>query len=747
MSKFQWTSPEMKWYSFLFIVAVLIFQSCLTSYQPEIIILDDWHYRTADRGDFAKKQIDLQGWNSVKAGAYLSQFDEPAVDGYVWFRTKVRITDDLKLYSYLNDSLLFDFKQINGPDEFYLNGRLVGRNGRMIKNDRGMNDLSAFKDISGKRQYTLSAEDSLIHWNETNTLALRIYADDQARLLAAPNPSVSMKDFKDYVSIDQHFTDFHFITRDSLQKDIRIRNHSNHYTFSGSLELSVMPASGDESVYQESREMTLKPGEKTKLTSHFPLTEPSGYVLNYRFIEQNSKFYFTQEEKIPELLTPPTGIAPSINYPRIAGFTPSSAVLFRIPVSGRKPMTISSGDLPAGLTIDQDKPVIRGRLPAAGTYNFTVVANNNHGSDSAAFTFRVGNQISLTPPMTWNNKDYLNCRLEAGDVVDVSSSLVQSGLTDMGWHYVNIYDCWQRNARNQNNRILYGNNRFPDIQDLASQLHDSGLKLGLYSAPASTTCQGYPGSAGNEYTDAWTWNAWDVDYLTYEYCPGPDSVNPVQNSLLRRSVFNMGNALQSISRDIIYHVVLNDRQIRINDNYHVNALAHQSDSIDIREMMYGKYDSIPFQEAGYWHDFGNLSIGSQFERRFDNADQLYSYVSFMALLPSPWMISIHPDSLSVFTRNLLTNKEVIGIHQTSVKRFPKIIKINHHYIVWQKVMSDSSIVYGVFNKKNESRYVDMREITGMKEHSGRDVWRQKTLESLGETDSIKLDAWGVRLIK
>lgn len=56
------------------------------------------------------------------------------------------------------------------------------------------------------------------------------------------------------------------------------------------------------------------------------------------------------------------------------------------------------------------------------------------------------------------------------------------------------------------------------MKDLGDHIHDAGLKFGLSLGSGSKTCNGYPGSLGNEMTDAGSiWN-WGVDYLRYGNC-------------------------------------------------------------------------------------------------------------------------------------------------------------------------------------------------------------------------------------
>lgn len=49
-------------------------------------------------------------------------------------------------------------------------------------------------------------------------------------------------------------------------------------------------------------------------------------------------------------------------------------------------------------------------------------------------------------------------------------------------------------------------------------VHNLGLKLGLYGDAGTQTCSGFPGSYGNEQKDADTLAAWGVDYWKFDNC-------------------------------------------------------------------------------------------------------------------------------------------------------------------------------------------------------------------------------------
>ncbi|KAI0690524.1 glycoside hydrolase superfamily [Cytidiella melzeri] len=139
------------------------------------------------------------------------------------------------------------------------------------------------------------------------------------------------------------------------------------------------------------------------------------------------------------------------------------------------------------------------------------------------------------PALGWNSWNAYGCDINETKVLDAAELIVSLGLYKAGYQYVNIDDCWPLMARNTTtNRIVPDPTKFPNgISGVATKVHALGLKFGIYSDAGTTTCAGFPGSLGNEATDAATFSEWGVDYLKYDNCAVPanwsDSSTPQNN--------------------------------------------------------------------------------------------------------------------------------------------------------------------------------------------------------------------------
>ncbi|KAK8091234.1 glycoside hydrolase [Apiospora phragmitis] len=119
------------------------------------------------------------------------------------------------------------------------------------------------------------------------------------------------------------------------------------------------------------------------------------------------------------------------------------------------------------------------------------------------------------PAMGWNSWNEYGCDINDDVFIRVAELMVNLGLKDLGYQYVNIDDCWSVKGTTRDNatrRIIPDPVKFPrGIKHVADEMHARGLKLGIYGDAGTQTCGGYPGSLGYEEVDAAAWSEWGVD--------------------------------------------------------------------------------------------------------------------------------------------------------------------------------------------------------------------------------------------
>ncbi|RYO73804.1 hypothetical protein DL766_009411 [Monosporascus sp. MC13-8B] len=130
------------------------------------------------------------------------------------------------------------------------------------------------------------------------------------------------------------------------------------------------------------------------------------------------------------------------------------------------------------------------------------------------------------PALGWNSWNEYGCDINETVFVNVARLMVDLGLKDLGYEYVNIDDCWSDKKLKRDNvthELLPDHAKFPSgIAHTVGLIHEMGLKVGIYGDAGSETCGGYAGSLGYEETDAATFAKWGIDYLKYDNCAVPE---------------------------------------------------------------------------------------------------------------------------------------------------------------------------------------------------------------------------------
>ncbi|EQD27443.1 alpha-galactosidase, partial [mine drainage metagenome] len=156
---------------------------------------------------------------------------------------------------------------------------------------------------------------------------------------------------------------------------------------------------------------------------------------------------------------------PEIHGPQAIGTTPEKPFIFKIPVTGAGKISLSVTGLPAGLELDQ-QGVLRGSVGQAGSYKVEIIARNNVGRTSRRLEIRAGERLlAQTPPMGWSSWNAFGVDVDQEKIWKTADALVQSGLADKGYSFINIDAGWT-GQRNTAGRIMPDKNKFPDIKAL-----------------------------------------------------------------------------------------------------------------------------------------------------------------------------------------------------------------------------------------------------------------------------------------
>ena len=474
----------------------------------------------------------------------------------------------------------------------------------------------------------------------------------------------------------------------------------------------------------------------------------------------------------PFLLTPKSEPAPKINSPAVCGARAGKPFIYRIPCTGRRPIEFAAERLPETLTLDPDSGIITGTTPATkGEYIVKFHARNEVGTDVREWKLAVGDLLALTPPMGWNSWYIHYDRVTEVDMRAAADAMIESGMADFGYQYVNIDDCWMKKKGDEPyhdaNGAVLPNAKFPDMAGLAEHIHALGLRAGLYTSPGPWTCAGYVGAFEHEEADARRFAEWGYDFLKYDWCSYESVAKGEGVERLQRPYRQISEILRRLDRDL----VLNLCQYGMGDVWQWGAEVGghcwrtTGDLGNVRGGLLPGFYSIGMSNAkhwenakpGAWNDPDYILIGwidspfvpGQGAPVTLTPNEQYSYMSLWCLMAAPLIFSGDMTKLDAFTLNVLCNAEVIAVDQDPLGRQARIVRQNEEGLVLTKPLSDGSVAVGLFNLAEETRIIGASwDELGVRGRQGiRDLWRQKDLDAVETRYDCEVARHGVALIR
>jgi alpha-galactosidase len=498
------------------------------------------------------------------------------------------------------------------------------------------------------------------------------------------------------------------------------------------------------------------------------------------------------------ILTPKPAATPRINGAKIFGVRPGSPLLFKIPATGEKPLTYSIQNIPTGVQLDSKTGLLSGTLSEPGEYIMKITLTNSKGSATRDLKIICGDRICLTPPMGWNSWYVHSLYVSQSKIEAMAKAMVDSGLVDHGWTYINIDDCWQ-GRRDPNTKILMPNDKFPDMKKMCENVHKLGLKIGIYSTPWVGSYAGYYGGSirdescdlsefevepkdrleknqifgnpnelrkrlrfhgmiGCEEIDAKQFAEWGFDYLKYDWNP-----NDIPH------VTKMLDALKKSGRDIVYSLsnsapfALASEWMRLANLWRTTGDIQDTWG-SISHIGFNQDKWVPFGGPGHWNDPDMLQVGMTNTPHLEvsdsrpsrlSYDEQYTQMSLWCLLAAPLLLSCDLPKLDEFTLSLLSNDEVIEINQdplgipakTMMRKKSLFGKTKWQILV--RPLEDGSFGVGIFNLTSKMAKFTLKwsDIKLQGSYRVRDLWRQRDLGDFDKEFSSDVSSHGVFLIK
>ena len=486
---------------------------------------------------------------------------------------------------------------------------------------------------------------------------------------------------------------------------------------------------------------------------------------------------------IGPILTPPPSPAPRINGAKVFGVRPGNPALYTIAATGQRPMTFSATGLPEGLSLDAATGRLSGSVKQAGTYRVMLKAENALGKTERELRIVVGEDICLTPLLGCNTFGGWGIAVKDENLRSGAKAMVDTGLINHGWQYMNIDDGWQGDRGGPHNAIM-PNQKFPDMKGLCDYIHSLGLKAGIYSTPWTTAYSGLIGGSSDapegkwqklapgekphlgsflfEPNDVRQWAEWGFDYCKYDWAMGDAKGVPVAQRL--------ADTLRGCGRDMVLELS-NSMPVKLATSYSAIGQVNRTttDLFDVWDrsqlpkggagirdvwLRHGAY--AEFQRPGHFNHACNLRIGMLGVRQATGIgrqsrltpDEQYTHISLWCLWGSAMIIGAPIDKLDPFTVSLLSNDEVLEVNQDPLGNQARRIVLPDGTELLAKNLEDGSLAVGLFNPgEKPAKVAATWSALGLKgKQKVRDLWRQKDLGVFDDHFEAEVPVHGVALV-
>lgn len=696
-----------------------------------------------DNAEWKSPTLNESGWGTSNlVGNEITQ-----AESWAWYRIHFYLPKSIINSSDIQKELVFSLGKMDDVDMTYLNGELIGKTGSLKTDPKG---YSTAWDVT--RIYRVPLNSKALKWDSDNVLAIRIYnGDGNGGLCGAPFYAwvPGLIDNMDIKAKYAQIKGREFASFTLTNSGLKIQK--------GKLEYQYMDPDN---------------GKITKTTkSSVTIGKKSSKVINVAVDDSNpcrirlvySNGHATKAGTYVPILTPKEPEKPLLNTAGRYGLRPGSPLYYKIPTTGVRPIRFTVTNMPEGLKLDAENGILSGSVKTPGEYVLNIKAENAKGSDQKQMTIVVGQKIALTPPMGWNSWNCWGLSVSQEKVKSSAQAIIDKGLADYGYAYINIDDAWEAAKRNADGTIS-PNEKFPDMKGLGDWLHSHGLKFGIYSSPGRVTCGNYLGSLNHEKQDAETYNSWGIDYLKYDWCSYGEVYNQEHDATVGafiRPYLKMEQYLRAQPRDIFYSLC----QYGMADSWRwaefVDANSWRTTG-DITDSWRSLYDIgfvqqrklYPYGQPGHWNDPDMLIVGkvgwsANLRDTRLTYDEQYTHISLWALLAANMLIGCDVSQMDEFTKRLLCNREVIAVNQDILGKQAKPVVTDGKIEIWMRPLADGSHAIGIFNLGGEDKMVNLSSYysaMGISAPKGiRDLWRQKDLST---TDtSYFIPTHGVKMLK
>lgn len=358
----------------------------------------------------------------------------------------------------------------------------------------------------------------------------------------------------------------------------------------------------------------------------------------------------------------------------------------------------------------------------------------------------VKKKVALTPPLGWNSWNCFGADVSAKGIKQQAKALVDLGLKDLGYTYVNIDDGWQ-GERGGKYKALQANEKFPDMPGLCDYIHKLGLKIGIYSTPWTRSYGGYTGSGKNIKNDIKEWAEWGIDFIKYDWS---------MSSSIDKSIDylkEISEAIDDSDREIVLSLS-NAAPIEKGEIWakYANMWRTTTNLMDSWKRLvnigFGQSGWEKFAGPGHWNDPDMMVLGNfRGKPTRLTEDEQITHFSLWSMLAAPIILGCDLTQVDDQLLAIIGNKEVLEVNQDRLGIQGKKIKAKGDVEIWKKELNNNKQAIAFFNKGDKSAKLTIKlaDIGFSKKVKVRDLWLDQDLGDIFGELSVEIVPHGTKM--
>ncbi len=307
--------------------------------------------------------------------------------------------------------------------------------------------------------------------------------------------------------------------------------------------------------------------------------------------------------------------------------------------------------------------------------------------------------VTNTPPMGWNTYNSFGADISEQLIIESCDAMVENGLRDAGYTYINIDDFWSLKERDENGNLVADPQKFPHgIKYVSDYIHSKGMKFGMYSSAGPLTCGGHPGSFEHEFQDAEFFAANGVDYLKYDFCTRPYNV-PAWVLYNRMSM-----ALRATGRDILFSACnwgmdnVEDWARSVGCNMYRSTGDIYNHFSSVKSIFECQKDKMHLSAPSCFNDMDMLVAGMSGISETEST----THFALWCMLSQPLILGCDVRNLTEADVALFTNRDLLAINQDPGVRAPifKNCEMDRYKMI--KHLENNEYVFAFANLSDEN---------------------------------------------